>query len=141
VYYELLMFRTLARALATDVFGEGSLHNAVLESFTVHARNLLDFLFVESPREDDVVAADFLDSPEIWPEARGEMPEVLNDVNRRVGKEVVHLTYARLAVTPDQKPWPFLAITDAMQAIMTRFATPVPPSRLSAEWRRGEEPA
>jgi len=134
LYYELWMFLTLAKALGTGVFGEGALNNAVLESFTVHGRNLLDFLFAVRPREDDVIAQDFLDGPENWDSARGEMPEALKDLNRRVGKEVAHLTYARLGVTPDKKPWSFLAIAGAMETVMKKFVALVPGTRLSPEW-------
>ena len=35
--------------MSSGVFNEGIINNALLESFTVHARVLLDFLFAENP--------------------------------------------------------------------------------------------
>src|SRR5262245_11022059 len=84
LWYEVWMFVTLARAMATGVFGAGPINNAALESFTVHARVLLDFLFAECPRPDDVVAEDFFVTAEEWPRIRGDMPPVLKQVNARV---------------------------------------------------------
>src|SRR2546426_9248846 len=95
LHYEAWMFTTLARALATGVFGQGAIANAILESFTVHARALLDFLYAEHPWSDDIIAEDFFTTPEQWVSVRGDMPPSLQEVNRRVGKEISHLTYAR----------------------------------------------
>src|SRR5678816_3490620 len=100
LYYEWAMFGTLARALTSGVFGDGPINNAVLESFTVHARVLLDFLFDPKPRQDDVVAEDFFPETTKWVQIRGDIPPILQQVESRVGKEVAHLTYARLVVTP-----------------------------------------
>lgn len=134
--YEVGMFSTLARALATGVFGEGSINNAALESFTVHARVLLDFLFADKPRSDDVVAEDFFPTPEMWPRLRGDMPPILRDVDARVGKEVAHLTYARLAVTPERKAWHFVEIAVALEAIITVFVSNVPRANLGDAWQQ-----
>ena len=136
LFYEVGMFGTLARALATGVFGAGSINNAVLESFTVHARVLLDFLFANKPRPDDVVAEDFFPTPERWPTVRGDMPPLLKDVDARVGKEVAHLTYARLEVTPEKKEWRFVEIAVALEAIIALFVNNVSPKNLGDSWRR-----
>ena len=136
LHYEFSMFATLARAMATGVFGTSPLNNAALESFTLPGRVLLDFLFAQKPWADDAIAEDFFEPPEDWARVRGEMPPVLKDLNSRVGKEVAHLTYARLLVGPDQKPWPFLAIESAMETVMARFVDHVPVANLSTEWQR-----
>jgi hypothetical protein len=135
------MFSTLARALATGVFGDGSLNNAVLESFTVHARVLLDFLFADKPRPDDVVAEDFFPTPEQWPMVRGDMPPILKDVDTRVGKEIAHLTYARLTVTPDKKQWRFVQIAVAIEGIIKLFVDNVPRPNLGDAWRGAVNPS
>lgn len=134
LHYEVWMFLTLARALATGVFGQGVINNAALESFTVHGRILLDFLFSDHPRDNDVVAEDFFTMPDQWSRLRGTMPEPLANLRTRVGKEIAHLTYARLEVTPDKKPWPFAAIADAIEALVHRFIRSVPVEHLAPEW-------
>jgi len=136
LFYEVWMFNTLARALATGVFGDGAVNNALLESFTVHARVLLDFLFADKPRSDDVVAEDFFLTPERWPTVRGDMPPLLQAVEARVGKEVAHLTYARLGVTPEKKEWRFIEIAVTLETIISRFVENVPPEHLAESWKR-----
>ena len=134
LHYEVWMFLTLARALATGVFGEGPLNNATLESFTVHARVLLEFFFGDKPRADDVVADDYLGGQGNWTELRGEMPPILADLRDRVGTEVAHSTFARLAVTPEEKGWRFVEIAQAFEGVVQRFLRAVPGDRLAAVW-------
>jgi hypothetical protein len=134
LYYEVGMFLNLAKVLATGALGEGSLNNAVLESFTVHPRVLLEFLFGENLRDDDVVADDFLGSEGRWANLAGEIPPILNAVRQRVGKEIAHLTYARVSVTPEAKHWHFLEIAAAMQSVLERLLAVVPRTRLGPSW-------
>lgn len=136
--YEVGMFMTLARALGTDVFEDGAINNAVLESFTVHARVLLCFLFDDFPKDDDAVADDFL-SGQDWAAIRGEVPAALVVTRKRVGKEIAHLTYARLAVTAESKQWAFLEIADAMERVIQRFLAAVPKEVLGPSWRHADE--
>jgi hypothetical protein len=143
LFYEFWMFSTLARALTTNVFGKDNVaNNAILESFLIHARNLLDFLFADSrePRIDDVVAEDFLEVSEQWPAARGKMDPVLETLNRRVGKEVAHLTYARLNVEADAKPWHFLDLALEVEILRDRFLGIVPAENLSSAYWKGRGP-
>jgi len=112
------------------------LHNAVLESFCLHSRNLLDFLFAEKPYPDDVIAEDYFESPEDWPRIRGDMPPVLEPVRRRVGKELAHLTYARLQVTPEAKQRHFLEIAAALDQAMGTFLRNVSNENLSQKWKQ-----
>src|SRR6058998_3224031 len=128
LFYEVQMFSTSARALSTGVFGVGTVNNALLKSFTVHARVHLDFLFSDGPRPGDVIAEDFFSSPERWPFVRGDMPPVVRAVENRIGKEVAHLTYARLEVTLENKGWPFVEIAVAVEGIITLFLNNVPPA-------------
>ena len=79
LFYELWMLGRTARLLAMGVFGDGPVKNAVLESFTIHARALLQFFFPSNPRSDDVIAADFLSNAVVWEDARGAMPPILAD--------------------------------------------------------------
>ncbi len=126
LFYELWMLDTTARILAIEAFGEGPVRNALLESFTIHARGLLQFFFPNQPRPDDALAVDFLPSASAWETARGDMPPILVDLAARVGKEVAHLTYGRLLVTPDSKPWHFLAVAEALSVVAKTFRSMVP---------------
>ncbi len=128
------MFNTLAQGMASGIFGEGALNNAVLESFTLHARALLDFLYTEKPQADDEIAEDYFDDPLQWPNARPEETESLKMIHKRVGKEVAHLTYARLDITPEAKQWPFVQIAYEINIAFSEFLKRVPTDRLSEDW-------
>ena len=127
LHYEIWMFQSLANGLASGIFGQGVLANALLESFTVHARIMLDFLYPRKPQKDDVISDDFFyEDPSRWHEVRPPKSETLQRVHRRVAKEVAHLTYARQDVTPETKPWPFLEIANEVTQIFSEFVNLVP---------------
>jgi hypothetical protein len=69
--------------------------NAMLESFTIHARNLRHFLDPEGriDPDDDVLAADFFDTAADWLAVRGPMPPSPDKLRFRVGREIAHLPY------------------------------------------------
>src|SRR6476620_6674648 len=105
LFHEVWMFISLANGLASGIFGEGPIVNALLESFVIHVRAIMDFLYAEIPQSDDVIAEDVFASPEEWKNMRPMLSEALSQATRRAGKEIAHLTYARLDVTPETKPW------------------------------------
>src|SRR4051794_16518894 len=96
--------------------------NALLESFGIHNRNLIDFLWLGRPMKDtDAVACDWI---ERW--EAPEMSERLANVKDRVGKEMVHLSYNRLDVPEDEKGWTVLGIGPEVIGAFAKFATEVP---------------
>jgi len=118
-----------------DAIPEEIIRNALLESFTLHARALVHFFFPSNPWGDDVLAADFFPSPDVWERIRGRMAPVLAKVSPRVGKEVAHLTYARLDVTPEAKRWPVADIATALAAIADTFRVHANPDHLGDLWK------
>jgi len=135
LHYEVSMFDATGRALGGGLFGPGPATNAFLESFTIHTRALLQFLFPKDPKPDDVLAEDYFENPSAWLELRGELPEALGIVNRRVGKEIAHLTYARLDVTPETKGWNIPVIWEAVLRLMQTFAKNAPRGQLGPSWQ------
>ena len=137
--YELWMLRSVAGVLGLGVFGEGQVRNALLESFSIHARTLLDFFFpaiAPPPRDDDLLASDYFQSAGRWEDVRGELPRDLIDVRRRVGKEIAHLTITRLDVTPETKPWNFPAIAAALDGVFRKFLRSVDPGLLAPDVKK-----
>lgn len=132
LFYEFWMFNSLAQAMASGVFGQGALNNAALESFTLHARALLDFLYAEKPQADDVIAEDYFDEPSQWLTVRPEKTETLKVIHKRVGKEVAHLTYARLEVTAETKQWLFIQIANEINSAFDAFLKNVAENRLGS---------
>jgi len=100
------------------------LHNALIESFAIHARVLLDFFYgsTNSRNQDDVFPEHFFLDAEMW---RAERPYLSDEdkklIKRRVGKEIAHLTYARQKVELEDKPWPISDIVDVIDAAAKKF--------------------
>ncbi len=136
LFYEFWMFTSLARGMASGIFNEGIISNALLESFTIHARVLLDFLFSENPRSDDVIAEDYIPSQSDWVKIKGSKSEILKDIHKRVGKEVAHLTYYRQKVTLDAKIWNFIEIANEINSIFNKFLNLVPKNLLGTNWQK-----
>lgn len=135
LYYEIWMLNSLAQGLASGIFGEGVINNALLESFVIHARALLDFFYTDKPRHaDDVVAQDFFPTPEQWPKARPKKSQALKKVHRRVAKEVAHLTYTRQEVAPAAKGWPFMDIAQEINTAIDKFLGIIPEHLLGPRW-------
>lgn len=65
--------------------------NALIESFAVHARNLMDF-FLSTPKGDDAVAAHFTATGTFAATATCAIPK---DLRTRLNKQIAHLTYSR----------------------------------------------
>ena len=133
LYYEVTMLVNLANGIASGVAGQGPIGNALLESFITHVRNSIDFLYADNPKPDDTIAEDFFDAPEQWKRHRPALSSTLLQAKRRAGKELAHLTYARLAVTPETKPWPFMQIAREVVILIKVFIGHVSLDNLSPE--------
>ena len=135
LHYELDMLLGTARLLATSVYSDDTvLSNALVESFTVHARVLLDFLYDQSPLSDDVVASDYFTDPQDWISKRPAKSSILTQVDSRVGKEIAHLTYVRNEVTAEMKKWQFIEIANDVRRVIAVFVNAVPTSRVASLW-------
>ena len=94
----------------------------------------MDFLYTDKPQVDDVIAEDFFDTPQQWTNMRPILSELLSQAKRRAGKEVAHLTYARLNVTPETKPWQVIKIVNDISTVINTFLENVPKNKLSSLW-------
>jgi len=134
--YEVDMFFDMAQAIASGEFEESAIGNALLESFTVHTRVLLDFLYgPPNIREDDVLSDDFFDDVSMWAEKRPPKSDLLDSVHARVGKEIAHLTYARQNISVEQKQWAFLQIANEVKPILVEFLSLINQDLLGQRWR------
>jgi hypothetical protein len=112
----------------------------LLESFVVHVRAVMDFLYAsENAQADDVIAEDFFQTPESWTHLRPNLSELLSQAKRRAGKEIEHLTYARLDVTPETKPWHFVQIASEIYAVINVFLQKVSKDKLGPQWQQPVE--
>lgn len=66
--------------------------------------------------------------------------ESLKRTRKRAHKEVAHLTYARLKVTPETKPWHFVSIAHEIQTVFEVFLKNVPGDNLHPIWQSNPLP-
>ena len=117
-------FRQLMR-LATHVYNrqhEGvtqmvdPLDAAALESFCLHARALVEFLWRERDdlrNKNDAVAGDWFDAG-TWDEP-SDLPPELTDLGRRAGFALAHISYKR--ISPNEAwGWDLVGIAHAQPA-------------------------
>jgi hypothetical protein len=128
LHYEVQMLLGSAQGLDSETTAEGTLHNALVESFAIHLRNMLDFLWPDKlKRESDwVIAADFFPSPSDWEKLRPEISQQLLDSRVRAAKEIAHLTYTRPTVDPEQKDWDVRQIANEVTRVVEKFIRHVP---------------
>lgn len=134
LWYEVQMLVGLSRYMSSGGSDNNLINNAVLEAYTIHARLILDFLTPKKPKPDDVLAIDFLEDVQEWVNLQKGRFQQIEKIRTRVGKEVAHLTYRRLSVTPDEKPWEFVEITDELMDIFRLFIDRVPRNYLCEKW-------
>ncbi len=79
LHYEMQMLPGSAQGLVSEITGQGTLHNALVESFAIHVRNMLDFLWPDKPKRKSewVIAADVFPSPSDWEKLRPRSPNCL----------------------------------------------------------------
>jgi hypothetical protein len=136
VFYEFDMFLWSAKlcasrpALTATSEAEATrLSNALIEDFVIHLRNVIDFLYPKSPKDTDVVAADFCPSGGWQPTISG----TLDDVRVRANKELAHLTTARIPGNRQSKGWDFTGLSTEILPVMHLFVSKALPARLSPE--------
>jgi len=136
--YEVQMTFDLAMLLASlQVPRRPLMHNAMVESFPMHVRQLTDFFWKgrsSNPKaERDAFASDYFGHGE-WTALRPECPPELDAVWEKVGWGIVHLTYGRANVTPQEKEWRPLLICQALAPAVRCFIDNVDPAKMDPEW-------
>lgn len=136
VWYEWTMLNNTASLLDSSEFsGDGHRRWAVLESFAMHARNLLGFFHLPKRFPTDIVAADFFLGEEAeWATRLGPRPAVLDNENKeRLDREFAHLSYDRLL--PDRPTrWPVAEMQAALNRMIETFRATVRRELLHAMW-------
>ncbi|MBW2044329.1 MAG: hypothetical protein JRI96_05510 [Deltaproteobacteria bacterium] len=133
LWYEFEMFLALTQELSKG-YPPSTINNALLESFALHVRNLIDFLYNENPKSDDVCAFDFFLCKEDWLKVRPQITPLLEESKKRANKEASHLTYARINVTLEGKKWYFIKICRDMNRAFEVFVENVNKELLSTDW-------
>jgi len=105
---------------------------ALIESFAIHLRNLIDFFYPAKVFDTDVLAEDFFVARAL-PKNFPVLSVSLESARNRASKEVSHLTTERIAGTPPKKSWPVAELSREMRALLVQFVREASPARLHAE--------
>lgn len=139
VHYEIDMFFETVEVRSRPAFNEWTLsllghpqrmNNALIESFVVHLRNLIDFLYLPS-KGTDVVAEDFVPAPG-WAGIRPQISPVLATAKTRANKEISHLTTDRLSGAPPEKVWDFVGLAAEIRPLLVLFVQKADKARLAS---------
>lgn len=104
VLYEIGMLRETAARLQqppSDVV----VRNALIETFGIHLRLVVDFLYEPAREPDDVCAEDYVADVNKWKKARRALARPLKIATRRTDKQIAHLTFKRYRGSAPQKRW------------------------------------
>ena len=141
--HEHLVYEAAMLSHAVDKFASKQLsdqdHNAFLESFAIHVRCLRDFLWGSRRKNNpgDAFAFDFCD-PGVWEQARPPLPDAVRAIEgdrRRIGREIVHLTYHRLDIEAETKDWDLTALMAPIAKGLHKFAEVAKAERLHPKTR------
>jgi hypothetical protein len=134
--YEVEMTCSLAAWMLEPPTEDMLTRNAVLESWTIHVRQLIDFLWPQhrhGGENPDALAADLCADGE-WDQLRPERPDVLSEaIRNKIGWGVAHLTYGRARSKPEDKQWDVIALTRALAPALIVFVDSVEPEKLDPE--------
>jgi hypothetical protein len=117
------------RNTLTPILISTGINNVLIESFVIHLRNLIDFLYLE-PKGTDIVACDYFDSGG-WEKIRPPLSDALKMARHRANKELAHLTTDRKTGTPPEKSWDFSGLAEEVRAILKTFVANAKNTRLS----------
>jgi hypothetical protein len=140
--YEMSMLEATRGRLVGGI--DKTTENILVESFLIHARNLIDFLQPTTHlRDDDVIAADFfvgaaVDWEDVFKKVNIFTPAMdIEGIRDRINKRLAHLTYDRLNIPPGGDSWDTTLLTRAILDGVDLFLTQVDPDLLYVDWRKG----
>lgn len=120
LYYEIRMLYEVTLRLITQQMND-VLKFALIESFVIHAANLLDFLFNNQQKPEDAIANHYVYDQNKWRIKYSSFRKILQFVISRRNKELAHLSYERLNVDADQKKWCYAAISRDISFLVDSF--------------------
>jgi len=104
LHHEINMCRKTLGLLAGGG-ADGVLKDVLVESYAIHLRALIEFLYEPPRKPDDLRAGDFVKTDEARLRARGPKPTVLKEAQERAHKQVAHFTKKRFADGAPEKNW------------------------------------
>lgn len=126
VVYEMAMLVGIPRKLQAT--SDDVTRNALLESFAIHARQLVHFFYGHA-KDGEIVASDYFNIPiPEWKMVRGKEDSGLKELVARVGDEIAHLTLKRME---PKKDWNLVSIVGEIGNRCGVFLQHVRPDRIN----------
>jgi hypothetical protein len=115
--------------------------NASIESFAIHVRNVIAFLYNIKGRgsEDHQFAIHYVTDTQAYRKARPKRPGSPLDraVVDRIHTQVAHLNYGRGEYPPEERLWLYDEICGALDAVIRAFLRYVDPAKVSPDFVDG----
>jgi hypothetical protein len=128
--HELKMFWWLTGAMS---YMDGYMHDALLESWVVHLRNLILFFCHGKRNADDVIAKDFIDNPSEWSLSESKPLETARE---RANKELSHITEKRKYTGEKGKDWDVAGLFQEIHDTAKKFVSKASAAKLHSDVRR-----
>lgn len=129
LYYEIWMLYGVTNSLLKGVEDE-YVYNALLESFVIHASIIIDFFYRPQVYSGDARAVHYIPDVASWKEALPSYDRYFKKFHRKRNREVVHLSYKRLDVKPEEKKWNIRKIIKPIRKIVDLFLEKADPKLL-----------
>lgn len=135
IKYEIAMLLETSKILKSNEELNRIRKNALVESFIIHARSLISFLYDKPIKNDDVMALDYLDN-NVWSLQFKSVPQSLETVKIRAHKEVAHITTFRIGKKLVEKNWDVVNITTEIYEKLKIFVKNVPDHLMLPDTRK-----
>jgi hypothetical protein len=122
----------------TEGYLAWAMNNGLLNTFTLHARNLINFLYSRprgSEYATDVVLEDYV-GDQVAASNRPQITPLLEQALKKANKQAAHLSIDRLQYEKAGKEWEFIELSKQILAAFMGVAPHIPDSRMSEGLRQ-----
>ncbi len=122
LFYEIKMLYGIVDLLSQEKkLYDFYIYNALLEAAVIHTQIIIDFFYMPQMKADDAKAIHYIKDVKRWKSALPSYDRYFRKFNRRRSREVVHLSYSRLDIKGEDKPWYLLKTTTHIKRVVNKF--------------------
>lgn len=131
LYYEIeMLYSVVDRLSSKNAPDDSTIINALLEAYVIHTQVILDFFYQPQMKADDAKAIHYIDDIPRWKKDIPAYDRYFRKFNRRRSREVVHLSYHRLDIQPEDKTWYLVRTTEHIKHLINTFLDHANPEKL-----------
>jgi hypothetical protein len=121
IRYEVQMLLNATSGILQKLKVPQGIEHMPVESYAIHLRNLITFLYPFFPRNTDVCAKNFFINEDTWENLRPALSTSLLNAKNRADKEVGHLTTSRQSGVSKGKEWNVKELTGELMPLIKLF--------------------